>query len=81
MFAGYLVQKVRVSSALAVSECTLFACAVPPGKDLPGHNLRRTSRMKGRALDANEIFFDDYQVPVDTLLGNRRRTRIVSRPS
>ncbi|KAL8867508.1 MAG: hypothetical protein Q9198_008488, partial [Flavoplaca austrocitrina] len=34
----------------------------------------RISKMKGRALDANEIFFDDYQVPVETLIGNRRRT-------
>ena len=30
---------------------------------------RRRRRGGGRAVDANEIFFDNYRVPVDTLIG------------
>ena len=35
----------------------------------PGLELKRIKKMGGRAVDANEIFFDNYQVPVDTLIG------------
>jgi len=38
-------------------------------KDAPGLDLRRIKKMGGRAVDANEIFFDHYQVPADTLIG------------
>ncbi|KAL8734325.1 MAG: hypothetical protein Q9166_001523 [cf. Caloplaca sp. 2 TL-2023] len=40
------------------------------GTDLPGLNLRKIRKMGGRAVDANEIFFEDYQVPEDTLIGD-----------
>ncbi|KAL8851965.1 MAG: hypothetical protein Q9221_003176 [Calogaya cf. arnoldii] len=39
------------------------------GRDLPGLDLRKIKKMGGRAVDANEIFFDDYQVPADRLIG------------
>ncbi|KAL8663097.1 MAG: hypothetical protein Q9202_004134 [Teloschistes flavicans] len=35
----------------------------------PGLELRKISKMGGKAVDANEVFFDDYRVPVDTLIG------------
>lgn len=35
----------------------------------PGFEARRIKKMGGRAVDANEIFFDNYEVPADTLIG------------
>lgn len=38
-------------------------------KTAPGLELRRIKKMGGRAVDANEVFFDDYRVPANTLIG------------
>ena len=38
-------------------------------KTAPGLELRRIKKMGGRAVDANEVFFDNYQVPMDALIG------------
>jgi len=38
-------------------------------KTAPGLELKRIKKMGGRAIDANEVFFDNYQVPADTLIG------------
>lgn len=38
-------------------------------KSAPGLDLRRIKKMGGRAIDANEVFFDNYRVPADTLIG------------
>ena len=35
----------------------------------PGLELKSIKKMGGRAVDANEVFFDNYQVPADTLIG------------
>ncbi|KAJ7223102.1 acyl-CoA dehydrogenase/oxidase [Mycena pura] len=35
----------------------------------PGLEMRRIKKMGGRAVDANEVFFDDYEIPADTLVG------------
>lgn len=35
----------------------------------PGLELRRIKKMGGRAVDANEVFFDNYSVGVDSLIG------------
>lgn len=35
----------------------------------PGLELRRIKKMGGRAVDANEVFFDNYRIPADTLIG------------
>lgn len=35
----------------------------------PGLDLRKIRKMGGRAVDANEVFFDDYRVPADALIG------------
>lgn len=51
----------------------------------PGLELKRIKKMGGRAVDANEVFFDNYRVPADTLIGEegqgfkivRRRSRLV----
>lgn len=38
-------------------------------KTQPGLELRKIKKMGGRAVDANEVFFDNYQIPADTLIG------------
>ena len=39
-------------------------------RNAPGLEIRRIKKMGGRAVDANEVFFDNYRVPVDTLIGD-----------
>lgn len=38
-------------------------------KSQPGLELKKIKKMGGRAVDANEVFFDNYKVPADTLIG------------
>lgn len=39
------------------------------GDGSSGLRMRRIEKMGGRAVDANEVFFDDYPVPADALVG------------
>ncbi|KAL2203569.1 acyl-CoA dehydrogenase NM domain-like protein [Sarocladium strictum] len=34
-----------------------------------GLDLRKIKKMGGRAVDANEVFFDNYKIPADSLVG------------
>ncbi|CAH0036697.1 unnamed protein product [Clonostachys rhizophaga] len=36
----------------------------------PGLDMRRIKKMGGRAVDANEVFFDNYVIPKSTLIGS-----------
>lgn len=36
---------------------------------MPGLDLRRIKKMGGRAVDANEVFFDNYRIPVSSMIG------------
>ncbi|KAI2464907.1 acyl-CoA dehydrogenase NM domain-like protein [Annulohypoxylon bovei var. microspora] len=38
-------------------------------KSAPELDMRKIKKMGGRAVDANEVFFDDYKIPADTLIG------------
>jgi len=38
-------------------------------KNAPGLDMRKIKKMGGRAIDANEVFFDNYRVPANTLIG------------
>ncbi|BCR90056.1 acyl-CoA dehydrogenase family protein [Aspergillus chevalieri] len=38
-------------------------------RDHPGLDLRKIKKMGGRAVDANEVFFDNYEIPTSTLIG------------
>lgn len=38
-------------------------------KSKPGLSLNKIKKMGGRAIDANEVFFDGYEIPSDTLIG------------
>lgn len=39
-------------------------------KQAPSLELKKIKKMGGRAVDANEVFFDNYKVPADTLIGS-----------
>ncbi|TIA50053.1 acyl-CoA dehydrogenase [Aureobasidium pullulans] len=38
-------------------------------KTQPGLELKKIRKMGGRAVDANEVFFDNYRIPADSLIG------------
>jgi acyl-CoA dehydrogenase len=38
-------------------------------KDEPGLDMRKIKKMGGRAVDANEVFFDNYRIPASALTG------------
>jgi acyl-CoA dehydrogenase len=38
-------------------------------KSNPGLELKKIKKMGGRAVDANEVFFDNYEIPASTLIG------------
>ena len=38
-------------------------------KTKPGLEMKKIKKMGGRAVDANEVFFDNYEIPADTLIG------------
>lgn len=42
-------------------------------RDQPGLDIRRIKKMGGRAVDANEVYFDNYRIPADTLIGEEGR--------
>lgn len=39
-------------------------------KNAAGLEFKKIKKMGGRAIDANEVFFDNYRVPADTLIGS-----------
>ena len=48
-------------------------------KNTPGLELTKIKKMGGKAVDASEVFFDNYRVPVDTRIGKEGQGfRIVS---
>src|SRR5271156_911745 len=38
-------------------------------KSAPGLEMKKIKKMGGRAVDANEVFFDNYEIPANTLIG------------
>lgn len=42
-------------------------------KDAPGLDMRKIKKMGGRAVDANEVFFDNYKIPADGLIGSENQ--------
>ncbi|KAF5676855.1 acyl dehydrogenase [Fusarium denticulatum] len=42
-------------------------------RDQPGLEMRRIKKMGGRAVDANEVFFDNYTIPASSLIGAKNK--------
>ncbi|KAJ4301560.1 hypothetical protein N0V90_003653 [Kalmusia sp. IMI 367209] len=57
----------REEAAKPSQALSLFC--IPIDRSQPGLELRRIKKMGGRAVDANEVFFDNYRVPADSLIG------------
>ncbi|KAL2050601.1 hypothetical protein ABVK25_009109 [Lepraria finkii] len=50
-------------------------------KNTPGLELTKIKKMGGKAVNANEVFFDNYRVPVDTRIGKEGQGfRILEKP-
>ena len=39
-------------------------------RSAPGLEIKKIKKMGGRAVDANQVFFDNYHIPADSLIGN-----------
>jgi len=42
---------------------------IPLDRNNPGLEIRKIRKMGGRAVDANQVFFDNYRVPASSLIG------------
>jgi acyl-CoA dehydrogenase len=51
------------------SEGLSLFCIDIGDRNKPGLDLRKIKKMGGRAVDANEVFFDNYQISADSLIG------------
>lgn len=48
----------------------LSVFCIPLDRSYPGLSMKRIKKMGGRAVDANEVFFDNYPIPSNSLVGN-----------
>lgn len=55
---------------LARTEAGISLFFIDFDKTKQGLELRKIKKMGGRAVDANEVFFDNYRIPADSLIGN-----------
>ncbi|KAK7918316.1 acyl-CoA dehydrogenase domain-containing protein [Apiospora marii] len=55
------------------SEGLSLFCIDLDRESVPGLDMRKIKKMGGRAVDANEVFFDNYQIPADTLVGTENQ--------
>lgn len=64
-----LLARTSEPSALVKPSQCLSLFYIPFDKTQPGLDLRKIKKMGGRAVDANEIFFDSYRIPASSLIG------------
>ncbi|EGX91135.1 acyl-CoA dehydrogenase, putative [Cordyceps militaris CM01] len=63
-------QKIWITCAQVAARMILLARTAPrDDAAATGLSLRPIRKMGGRAVDANEVFFDDYAVPASSLVG------------
>ncbi|KAF8253915.1 acyl-CoA dehydrogenase NM domain-like protein [Wilcoxina mikolae CBS 423.85] len=69
--ADTMVLLARTSEASEVSSPSraLSLYFMPFDRTQPGLHLRKIKKMGGRAVDANEVFFDSYKIPATSLIG------------
>ncbi|KAI1051027.1 hypothetical protein LB506_010943 [Fusarium annulatum] len=79
-------QKIWITCAQVASKMILLARTAPLDPKKPSHglslfcidlnrdqqglDLRKIRKMGGKAVDANEVFFDNYSIPADSLIGD-----------
>ncbi|KAJ6174021.1 hypothetical protein N7485_006833 [Penicillium canescens] len=66
---GYSVagQKIWITFKKTTEGLSIFCIDID--RENPGLDLRKIKKMGGRAVDANEVFFDNYKIPINTLIG------------
>lgn len=65
-----LLARTREPKAGAKSKADgLSLFAIPVDKQAEGLSLRQIAKMGARGVDANEVFFDNYVVPLDCMVG------------
>jgi acyl-CoA dehydrogenase len=64
-----LLARTSESSEVSNPSQALSLYFMPFDRTQPGLNLRKIKKMGGRAVDANEVFFDSYKIPATSLIG------------
>ncbi|PYH97493.1 putative acyl-CoA dehydrogenase [Aspergillus ellipticus CBS 707.79] len=69
--ASKMILLARTTALEEVSKATqgLSLFCIDLDRNQPGLEMRKIKKMGGRAVDANEVFFDKYEVPAATLIG------------
>ena len=67
--ANIMILLARTSTNITKKSEGLTLFAIPIDKSAKGLSLRRITKMGGRGVDANEVFFDDYQVNEGCVIG------------
>ncbi|EMD96580.1 hypothetical protein COCC4DRAFT_150189 [Bipolaris maydis ATCC 48331] len=64
-----LARTTPLEEARKPSEGLSLFCIDIGDRNKPGLDLRKIKKMGGRAVDANEVFFDNYHISADSLIG------------
>ncbi|RMZ88588.1 hypothetical protein DV736_g4182, partial [Chaetothyriales sp. CBS 134916] len=67
-----LARTTPVEEARKPSEGLSMFC-IDIDRSAPGLELKKIKKMGGRAVDANEVFFDNYEIPAETLIGEENK--------
>ncbi|CCT71667.1 related to isovaleryl-CoA dehydrogenase [Fusarium fujikuroi IMI 58289] len=67
-----LVITIPLDGAKEPSECLPLLC-IDLNCNQPGLELRRLKKMGGQAVDTNEVFFNNYNIPSSSLIGARNK--------
>jgi acyl-CoA dehydrogenase len=68
--ASHMILLARTSSVSATKPSEgLSLFFIPFNRSSPGLTLHRIDKMGARAIDANQVFFDNYAVPASSLIG------------
>jgi len=64
-----LLARTSEASSLPKPSAALSLFFIPFDRTQPGLDLRKIKKMGARSVDANEVFFDSYQIPASSLIG------------
>jgi acyl-CoA dehydrogenase len=64
-----LLARTKVREEVEKPSQALSMFCIPLDRSSPGLDMRRIKKMGGRAVDANEVFFDNYKISSDCLIG------------
>lgn len=67
--ANKMILLARTSPHEENSSSGLSLFCIDLDRSQSGLDMRKIKKMGGRAVDANEVFFDNYRIPGDTLIG------------